>query len=214
MARPRNLPPDLLDSPVRGDDEGAPLAPDPLEGYEPTGLRGPRTSLTPDMVFVIAREIARTGVLRSAAARAGTTDDCLGQWLRRGKDAAARRKRSLYTQLYMEVEAARAHRRGYLINLGERSVTDRHMNPRFVTWLMAVTEPKEFTVPREAAPVQQANGLGAAFEMVSPEEAAKSIEEKLRKFLKLEDTRESLFASIRAEAEQNAPSEGASPGEE
>ncbi|HEX5750013.1 MAG TPA: hypothetical protein VFZ09_27535 [Archangium sp.] len=210
MARPRNLPPELLDGPDGGEGGDVPLAPDPLEGYEPTGLRGPRTSLTPDMVLVIAREIARTGVLRSAAARAGTTEDCVGQWLRRGKDAAARKKRSLYTQLYMEVEYARAHRRAYLINLGERSVTDRHMNPRFVTWLMSVTEPKEFTVPREAAPTQQANGLGAAFDLVTPEDAVKAIETKLRRFLELEDTRDALFAKVRAEAEQGEQADGAS----
>ncbi|MCY1080287.1 hypothetical protein [Archangium lansingense] len=210
MARPRNLPPELLDGPDGGDGGDSSLAPDPLEGYEPTGLRGPRTSLTPEMVLTIAREIARTGVLRSAAAKAGTTDDCLSQWLRRGKDAAARRKRSLYTQLYMEVEYARAHRRAYLINLGERSVTDRHMNPRFVTWLMAVTEPKEFTVPREPGAALPGNALGPAFEMVTPEQAMKSLEEKAAKFLALEDRRAAMIAEATAAADaESAPSEGA-----
>ncbi|QRK06057.1 hypothetical protein JQX13_38930 [Archangium violaceum] len=210
MARPRGMPPELLDGPVEGDGGDASIAPDPLDGYEPTGLRGPRTSLTPEMVLVIAREIARTGLLRSAAAMAGTTEDCLDKWLRRGKDAAARKKRSLYTQLYMECEYARAHRRAYLINLGERSITDRHMNPRFATWLLAVTEPKVFTVPREANAAQQGNALGPAFEMVTPEQAMQALEEKARKFLELEDKRAAMIAEATAAAEpEHATPEGA-----
>lgn len=200
MAKPKGMPVHLLEEPEDGAGGDMPEAPDPLAGYEPTGLRGPRTSLKPEMVLVIARELARTGVLRSAAAKAGTTEDCLGKWLSRGKEAAGRKKRSLYTQLYLECEHARAHRRAYLMNLGERTVTDRHMNPRFITWLMSVTEPKLFTVPREPTAAQQASQLGAAFEMVTPEEAAKSLEAKMRKFLELEDTRDALFAKVMAEA--------------
>jgi hypothetical protein len=134
MARPKRMPAELL-PPGEGEDApSAPDLPDPLAGYEyRPGRRGPATTLKPEMVPILARELARTGVQRIAAAKAGTTEDCLGAWLKRGHEAVRRGKRSIYTELLLACEAAWAHRFGYLIELGERTVTDRHCNPRFIT---------------------------------------------------------------------------------
>ncbi len=196
------MPPKLLGEPSDGSDEGAPELPDPLAGFHlRPGARGPRTTLKREMVPVIAEWLARTGVLRIAAAKAGTTEDCLGKWLSKGRDAAARRKSSLYTELLTACEEAWAHRFGYLIELGERTVTDRHMNPRFVTWLMAVTGPKHFTVPREQTAQAQGNGLGSAFELVTPEAAAASVHNKLMRFLEEDDKRTVMEEPTQAEPE-------------
>ncbi|EPX62537.1 hypothetical protein D187_008725 [Cystobacter fuscus DSM 2262] len=188
MAKPKGIPPDLLGEPSNGPGEDASDLPDPLAGFHlRPGTRGPRTTLTKAMIPVIAESLARTGVQRIAAAKAGTTEDCLGKWLTKGRDAVARRKASLYTELLFACEQAWAHRFGFLIELGERTVTDRHCNPRFITWLMQVTAPKQFTVPREPAAQAQGGALGPAFELVSPEAAAKSVREKLLRFLEEDD---------------------------
>lgn len=185
------MPPELLPPASPGEaaangpsEEGLPEA---LRGYAfRAGRRGPASTLRPPMVPIIAHWLARTGVKRIAAAKAGTTEDCLDQWLRRGLDATRRRKASIYTELLAACEEAWAHRYAYLIELGERTVEDRHTNPRFVTWLMAVTAPRQFTVPREPGPTRPASKLGPAFEMVTPEAAAQALEEKLQRFLALE----------------------------
>ena len=214
MARPRGMPPELL-PPAQGEEAeagGAPGAPLPnaLEGYVfRAGTRGPATTLRPSMIPIIAEALARTGVKRIAAAKAHTTEDCLGKWLKRGADAMARGKRSLYTQLLLACEEAWAHRYSYLIELGERTVTDRHCNPRFVTWLMGVTAPKTFTVPKEPAQGAVKSGLGPAFELLTPEEAARSLDEKLSHFLSTEKRVEQILAAAVAPAASSAEAPGA-----
>jgi hypothetical protein len=199
------MPPELLGEPSEGGEAGASELPDPLEGYRfRPGRRGPRTTLTSEMIPVIAEWLARTGVLRIAAAKAGTTEDCLGKWLSKGRGTAARRKSSLYTELLTACEEAWAHRFSHLIELGERTVTDRHMNPRFVTWLMSVTGPKHFTVPREPTGQAQGNGLGPAFELVTPEAAATSVHTKLLRFLEEDDKRTALEVAAAAEEASEA----------
>ncbi|ATB41132.1 hypothetical protein CYFUS_006594 [Cystobacter fuscus] len=184
------MPPELMGEPSDGPGEDAPDLPDPLAGFQlRAGTRGPRTTLTKAMIPIIAESLARTGVQRIAAARAGTTEDCLGKWLTKGRDAVARRKSSIYTELLFACEQAWAHRTGFLIGLGERTVVDRHANPRFLTWLLSVTSPKQFTVSREPAAQPHGGALGPAFELVSPEAAAKSVTEKLLRFLEEEDKR-------------------------
>lgn len=182
MSRPKGMPKELL-PPKEGEDApSAPGIPDPLKGYYyRPGRAGPATTLKPEMVPIIAEALARTGVQRIAAAKAGTTEDCLGAWLKRGREAMRRGKRSIYTELLVACEEAWAHRFGFLIELGERTVTDRHCNPRFITWLMQVSAPKQFTVPKEATAA--AAGLGPAFELVTPEDAEKALIEKLTRFL-------------------------------
>lgn len=195
------MPPELL-PPAKGeaaDGEGAPSeGPNPLQGFQlRPGRRGPTTTLTQEMIPVIATAVARYGVKRIAAAKAGTTEDCLDAWLRRGADAARRRKRSLYTQLYAACEEAWAHRAGFLMELGDRTVMDRHTNPRWVTWALAITAPKQFTVPKEGQ-AKAAQGLGPAFEMVTPAQAAQSLEEKLAHFLATEEKVERILAESAA----------------
>jgi hypothetical protein len=176
-----------MGEPSDGPGEDAPELPDPMAGYllRP-GARGPRSRLTPAMVPIIAETLARTGVQRIAAAKAGATEDSLGKWLSKGRDQAARKKTSLYTQLLFACEHAWAHRTRYLIELGERTVVDRHANPRFLTWLLAVTSPKHFTVPRESAAQAQGGALAPAFELVSPEAAVKGARARLRRFVEEE----------------------------
>jgi hypothetical protein len=179
----------------------------PMAGYAfRPGRRGPRTTLRPEMLPVIAQALARYGVKRIAAAKAGTTEDCLDTWLRRGVDATRRNKQSIYTELLAACEAAWAHRNAFLIELGERTVLDRHTNVRFVTWLMGVTAPKQFTVPKETA-AKVGNTLGPAFEMVTPAAAAQSLEEKLARFLATEKVVAAELAAAAA-----APGSGSEPG--
>ena len=177
-----------MGEPSDGPVEDASEQPDPMAGYElRPGRRGPRTTLTQAMIPVIAKALARFGFLRVAAAEAGCTEDSLGKWLSRGREQAARKKKSLYTELLFACEQAWAHRVGFLVELGERTVTDRHANPRFLTWLMAVMSPKHFTLPRESAVQAPGGALGPAFERVAPEDAAKNVRAKLGRFLKEDD---------------------------
>jgi hypothetical protein len=198
------MPPELLPSAQgeeAGEKSGAPgEGPDPLEGFHlRPGSRGPESTLKAEMIPIIATALARYGVKRIAAAKAGTTEDCLDAWLRRGADAARRRKRSLYTELYAACEQAMAHRTGFLIELGDRTVMDRHTNPRWVTWALAVTAPKQFTVPKEG-PAKTGGQLGPAFEMVTPAQAAQSLEEKLAHFLATEEKVAAILAEGAAAA--------------
>jgi hypothetical protein len=203
---PEQLPPAEGEA-AEGGGAHAEAPPDPLEGFHlRPGRRGPATTLTEEMIHTIAEALARYGVKRIAAAKAGTTEDCLDAWLRRGADAAKRRKRSLYTQLYAACEEAMAHRAAYLIELGDKTVMDRHTNPRWVTWALAVTAPKQFTVPKEG-PAKASGQLGPAFEMVTPAQAAASLEEKLAHFLATEARVEKILAEA-AEPRSGEAGEG------
>ncbi|MET0405646.1 MAG: hypothetical protein ABW123_24720 [Cystobacter sp.] len=187
------MPPELMGEPSEGPGEDASALPDPMAGFHlRPGRRGPRACLTQAMIPIIAEELARTGIQRIAAAKAGATETSLSKWLSRGRDQAARKKTSVYTELLFACEHAWAHRTRYLIELGERTVVDRHANPRFLTWLLSVTSPKHFTVPREPTAQAQGGALGPAFELVSPEAAAKSVREKLLRFLDEDDKSQAL----------------------
>jgi len=212
MARPKGMTEEDLRSPA--DDSAEPVeVPDPLAGWRwEDDKPGPSSTLKPEMIPVIARAVASGASKREAAADAGTTEDCLGAWLKRGEEAVRKRKRSPYTRLLRAYEKAEAHYQRFLRELGHRTVVDKKANPRFLTWALAVRDPKRFTVPKETAAAQKSNGLGPAFELVTPEAAATSLEEKLRKFIGLEDEREALFASIQAEVEQGGPTPPAAGG--
>lgn len=199
MARPRKMPKELL-APEEGEAPSAPGIPDPLEGYTWKGSRGPASTLREDMISIIARALAETGFKRVAAARAGCTEDALGAWLSRGAQQAKARKRSLYTRLLSACEEAWAHHASYMLRLGDRTVLDRHTNPRWVTWKLAVMG-ESFRVPKEAA--ARASGLGPAFELQSPAEAAAALEEKLQHFLVTQERVEKILAEAAA-----APGDG------
>jgi len=205
MARPRGMNRQLRppDDDAGEDGAAAPEVPDPLEGWEdPEGQPGPEGTLKPTMIPIIAREIASGATKRAAAAEAGTTEDCLGAWLKRGREAAAKRKRSKYTRLLVAYEKAEAHYQRFARELGHRSVVDRHCNPRFITWILAVRDPKNHTVPKEpVAPRGQTGGL----ELLTPAQARAALEERLERFLAVEDER--------VKAEREASSSAAPPPE-
>lgn len=192
MARPKGMPRELL-PPEEGEDApSAPEIPDPLEGWDWKGSRGPASTLKEDMIPVIAKALAETGFKRVAAARAGVTEDALSAWLARGAQQTKARKRSIYTRLLAACEAAFAHHATYLIRLGDRTVLDRHTNPRWLTWKLSVMGPT-FRIPKEG-PSGTGQGLGPAFEIQSPQDAARSLEEKLAHFLATEAKVERILA--------------------
>jgi hypothetical protein len=183
----------------------APEVPNPLDGWEaPEGQPGPESTLKPAMIPIIAREIAGGATKRAAAAEAGTTEDCLGAWLKRGREAAAKRKRSKYTRLLVAYEKAEAHYQRFLRELGHRSVVDRHCNPRFITWNFAVRDPKNYTVPKEGTG-HAGRGLGPAFEMVTPAQARVALEERLARFLAVEDERQKTEEEAKATPPASTP---------
>jgi hypothetical protein len=184
-----------LAAPGDGQDAGAggvPGAPDPLREWKEPGTRGPDSSLRPGMIPVIAREVASGATKRAAAAVAGTTEDCLSAWLKRGKEAAGKRKRSRYTQLLIAYEKAEAHYQRFLRQLGLQSVTDRHCNPRFITYSLGVRDPKNWTVPKEGGP---ARGANTVLELLTPAQARQALEERLERFLAAEEERHKAEAA-------------------
>jgi hypothetical protein len=160
-------------------------APDPLAGWHDPGQPGPKSTLTPTMIPIIAREVASGATKRAAAATAGTTEDCLSAWLKRGREAAGKRKVSKYTRLLIAYERAEAHYQRFLQRLGLQSVTDRHCNPRFVTHSLAVRDPKNWTVPKE--PVAGGPRGQGGYELLTPAQARAALEERLARFLAVED---------------------------
>lgn len=200
MARPKGMTDEDLRSPGRDEPEPAEV-PDPLAGWRwDDGKPGPSSSLTMEKARKICEAIASGATKREAAAAGDTTEDCVDAWLERGRKTAAARKTSPYTRFLLVYEKAEAHYQRWARDLGHRTVLDKKTNPRFITWYLGLKDPKNFTARRESSS-KQSGALGPAFEMVTPEAAAKSLEEKLRKFLGLEDQREALFASIQAEVE-------------
>jgi hypothetical protein len=199
MARPRGMTsrPSPPDDDRDGEGRAAPGVPDPLDGWtEGDGARGPESTLRREMIAVIAREVASGATKRAAAATAGTTEDCLGAWLKRGKEMAGKRKRGKYTQLLIAYEKAEAHYQRFLRGLGVRSVTDRHCNPRFITYSLGVRDPKNWTIPRDGAPAGR--GAGAVLELLTPAQARQALEERLERFLSVEDERNRADAEAAA----------------
>ncbi|HYI01552.1 hypothetical protein [Hyalangium sp.] len=185
------------------DGEAAPEVPNPLEGWDGPGEKpGPESTLKPEMIPIIAQEIASGATKRAAAAEAGTTEDCLGAWLKRGREAAGKRKRSKYTRLLIAYERAEAHHQRFLRKLGLQSVTDRHCNPRFVTYSLAVRDPKNWTIPKEPA---AARGQAVVGELLTPAQARAALEERLERFLKVDDER------VKAEQDASDPPPPPSP---
>ncbi|MFL5344370.1 MAG: hypothetical protein ACJ8AT_06240 [Hyalangium sp.] len=198
------MPKKLLDPEGAEDEAGAPEIPNPLEGWEWKGSRGPATTLKEEMIAVIARALAETGFLRVAAARAGCTEDALSAWLARGEQQVKARKRSIYTRLLSACQEAWAHHASFMLKLGDRTVLDRHTNPRWVTWKLSVMG-STFRVPKEG-PSGQGQGLGPAFELQSPAEAATALEEKMAHFLATQVRVEKILAEAAvATPEANEP---------
>ena len=173
MARPRE------DS-----DGGAPEAfsLDPLKGYKPLKRPGPVTTLTEAVGLEVCRHIAAGRTLRDAASKAGTSDVCVQEWLKRGREAIGQGRDDGYSCFVVEYEHAGAHFREALDSAALENIGNKAFNEKYVRWRLAVSAPKDFTLPREG-PAVAGNGLGALFEMVTPEQARARLEEKLARFL-------------------------------
>lgn len=171
-----------------------------LRPYVAGKRRGPATTLTEEMITAIAAALGEGATKRDASTRAGTNEACLQRWLRVGRDAIERRKRSIYTRLVTEVDAAEAHYRAELTERLHECIRDRHMNDRPIRWRLAQSDPKAYAVQREGGGAVGGAALGPAFELVTPEQALAALEDKL-----------SLFLAEEAPAPEPPP-EGASNG--
>ncbi len=160
---------------------------DPIKGYRPLGKPGPSSTLTEDMIVPIATRLASGNTYNDAAAPSGTTGDCLKQWLSRGKEVVAKGEENLYTRLLVEVANAKAHYHGWLLEQGHASIGDRGMSDKFVRWRLATSAPLDFTVPAAGAGPQASNS--PLQEVATAQQALASLEEKLARFLELEDKR-------------------------
>ncbi|HYH96020.1 hypothetical protein [Hyalangium sp.] len=202
MARPKKDPKKADPTPLK-----------PLEGYEPCGTRGPITNLEkkPRMIAVIARALASGKSRKDAASKAGTTDACLRQWMKRGDEQSLQGKETLYTKLLVEVNHAEAHFRGQLHEVEFRLLTDpRRYDSKHLRWRLAISDPKHFT--QQAGDLESSSGI-ASFQLMSPEEAVRSVEEKMRRFLQEEDNRVELEAKAAASAPPAAGAASASSPE-
>ncbi|RKH08727.1 hypothetical protein D7X74_31060 [Corallococcus sp. CA047B] len=157
---------------------------DPLINYKPLGRPGPLTTLTAQLGAQLCRRIAAGDTLRDAAAAVGTSDTVVQGWLTRGHEAIERGAEDIYTAFVMEYSAARAHFHRVLQEAQLENIGNRAFNDKYVRWRLAVSAPKDFTLPRTAKP---AGGDDGAFELVSPEEAQKTLADRLGRFLSGED---------------------------
>ncbi|RYZ39275.1 MAG: hypothetical protein EOO71_20735 [Myxococcaceae bacterium] len=157
---------------------------DPLLKYKPLGKPGPTTTLTEQLAFQLCRHVAAGLTLRDAAALVATTDTVVQGWRTRGAEAIERGEADLYTAFVMEYEAAGAHFRRMLHEAQLENIGNRNFNDKWLRWRLGLSDPKNFTLPRTAGPT---SGDGGAFELVSPEEAQKTLAERLSRFLTNED---------------------------
>ncbi|WNG57397.1 hypothetical protein F0U59_23490 [Archangium gephyra] len=184
MARPRGFNDDAL---VREDDgeekprgRGRPpkeKKPAP-EYHPPKKPRGPATTLTEEMIPIIARDVGKGTSRASAAASVRTTEDCLNQWLQRGRRHVAEGTESLYSALLLECASASREYELHLLDLGDQAAQDKTLNVRWVTWRLGFLRPQEFTARAIEGP---ANGSG--FALMSPEEAVQSVQGLMAEFL-------------------------------
>jgi len=197
MARPKKDP-----------NKADPTPLNPLEGYEPCGTRGPTTVLEkkPKMIGAIAKALASGKTRKDAASKAGTTAACLRQWLKRGEEHALQGKATLYTKLLAEVQHAEAHYREKLQEVEHRALTNpKGYDSKLLRWRMAVSDPENYTQQRGGGD-DAGTGALAAFALMTPEEAVRSVQEKALRFLEEEDKRKEQEA-----AEAVAPVDGAPP---
>lgn len=174
---------------------------DPLEGYAPCGTRGPTTTLKPRMIPVIAKALAAGKTRKVAASKAGTTDACLRQWLKRGEEQALQGKPTLYTRLLSEVQHAEAHFADKLDEIELKGLVDpRRFDMKHLRWRKALADPKYNTLPTQGSGENEASGALAAFQLMTPEEAVRSVQAKLERFLKAERSRDALEAQLKRAA--------------
>ncbi|QSQ24864.1 hypothetical protein JY651_07960 [Pyxidicoccus parkwayensis] len=190
MARHRDHDPDAEPAEV--------LGLDPLATYRPLKQRGPATTLTEPLGLNLCRYIAAGRFLRDAAVLAGTSDSVVQGWLRRGREDIEAGEQSLYTWFVMEYEAAAAHFRRALEELVLANIGNRQLLEKYIRWRLSLSDPKHYTLPRDANPAAAAQG---AFELVKPEDAEKSLMEKLQRFLADEDKRAAALAAAEGDDE-------------
>ena len=166
----------------------------------PAKWNGPASTLTFDIHREVVAHLRKGATRRMAAALAGTTEVRLQGWLRRGRESIEAGKRSRYTELVQDVDRAEAEYQMGLVELATEAISDKSMNDKVLRWRLAVAAPKDFTVPREA-PAAAGNGLGPLFELVTPEEARKRLDEKLNRFLEEHDKEAAAEAGPPLEAE-------------
>jgi hypothetical protein len=199
MARPKKNPRKEAPSPL-----------DPLAGYQPCGTRGPITILEkrPRMIRDIAQALAEGSTRKVAAAKAGTTDACLRQWLKRGEEQSLQGKTTLYTKLLVEVNHAEAHYASKLDEIERRGLVEpRRYDMKHLRWRKALLDPKHNTLPSKSEDEQGAGAL-AAFQLMSPEEAVRHVQAKLERFLKTEQSRGALEAQLKKAAAGEVASAG------
>ncbi|RKH03660.1 hypothetical protein [Corallococcus carmarthensis] len=153
---------------------------DPLLNYRPLGKPGPVTTLTPQLGAQLCRRIAAGDTLRDAAAAVGTTDTVVQGWRTRGAEAIERETEDIYTAFVMEYEAAAAHFRRVLQAAAMENIGNRAFNDKWLRWRLGLSDPKNFTLPRT---VGTTSSDGGAFELVTPEEAQKTLADRLARFL-------------------------------
>ncbi|MBJ6762797.1 hypothetical protein JGU66_18695 [Myxococcaceae bacterium JPH2] len=158
----------------------------PLDSYRPINKPGPATTLTERLGFELCRCIAEGFTLRDAAHLSGTTDTVVQGWLARGRDAIERGETNIYTAFVMEYGAAGAHFRGALMRAQLDNIGNRAFNDKGVHWRLAVSDPKNF------ARVRTEDAEKGAFDMVSPDDAQKTLADRLSRFLGDEERKATL----------------------
>lgn len=145
--------------------------------------RGRPSKLTAELIEQIAGYISQGRTKRMAASLAGTYEQQLATWLKRGRELLEAGKAShLQAQLVLAVDAAEASFLGPHIDNVSASATDRSRDYRPSKWLLSVRAPKDFATQFPTAGTAQADEEGAA-PTVSPEAALQSLTEKMARFL-------------------------------
>lgn len=155
-----------------------------------------RTALTPEVHAALVEQVRKGRTQRQAAALCRVPLSTFKRWLIEGRrDVDAGTYDTQAAALAVEVEHALAEHEGKLIDEIEEAIADGQRvadGSKWVRWKVGILSPNDF------APATASTTEGTVFELVSPDDAAQSLREKLEAFLAAHE------AAIEADAEAAA----------
>jgi hypothetical protein len=133
--------------------------------------------LTDEILDKIAEALAGGASATDAALLVGIMPVTYRKWLQRGREAIeAGDLESELSQLAITHDAAQAHYRKFLVDVGNKAASNRNINTNYIKWRLAMSQPSEF-----GSGVAEATG--GAFAHVTPQEALAGLREKLARLL-------------------------------
>jgi hypothetical protein len=164
----------------------------PLEGWAPPRAEDlvpsvpvGNTSLKIEMIPAIATGRAQGLSVRACAGLPSVRvpEDRLEQWLRVGEAAALAEIPNIYALLYLEWLRGESQYETWALKHGHAAGINKRYTDKFIRWRLALMNRREYTPQSGATGTATGTLNGTPFELITPEEAARELDEKLNAFL-------------------------------